>query len=313
MNKPVFLIFLCFFAVGRYGLAEDQKKVSSLEEHVNLCSSTECYTIIKTLGEGLFGTVYLVVDSKGQRFALKSYKKHENPLFSETLFAIGEREFARGRQLNHPNIIKSFEYFRCDTLNSVSDNLILQFIEGTKLSKTNKHDLTREQAAKNAINLCNALRYALSLDYLHLDLHENNVMIDDKKEIMVIDLASFFSKDEAFDMFRIQKEMARVQEFQKEFQKEFQPWVNNNIVNQPDYANYKSQLYLNYFEKISDLCIAIFLKSNIKRDERINIQTEIKSIFWNYAIDIEEEITLPLDYYFEKLEEVLNRFILASS
>lgn len=188
MNK--FIVLLIFFAAF---ITE-----CFAEANLKICSSTECYTIIEKLGEGFFGNVYSVENSKGEKFALKSYKHHdENP--QTNLLGDMEREFQRGQTLNHENIIRSIDLFTfSNASNEMTNNLILQLVEGSTLFETPRGTLSPEQALNAAKQFSDALRYALSNDLLHLDLHTGNVMVSNQGDIMVIDLASFFSFDEIF-------------------------------------------------------------------------------------------------------------------
>ena len=140
------------------------------------------------MGEGAFGTVYAVTNSEGQPFAIKSYKHQTDPEMENSSFADASREFQRGQTLDHPNIIKSFDLFA----NQNTNNLVLQFVEGETLFDKKKSSLSAEEAIRASVQFCHTLRYALSLDLLHLDLHGGNIMVNNNKEIMVIDLASFF-------------------------------------------------------------------------------------------------------------------------
>jgi len=272
VNRFILFLLLCFISFARFCSAEQQKGD-------RICSSTECYQVIEKLGEGLFAEIYVAEDLNGKRFALKFYK--ENSAFSESLHLVGEREFLRGQQLNHPNIIKSFDYFTPS--NDSSNILVLQFVEGKTYSKLDKGILAKEQSIKNAINFCNAIRYALTLDLVNLDIHDRNVMLDDNENIIIIDLASFFTLEEVTNISLAQNEL---QHWNQEFD--------------------IGKFYVMYFEKVADFCTDILLKANFLRDEKINIKIEIKKIVWSHMEDFEEEQMKPIDFYFDKLIETIN-------
>jgi hypothetical protein len=163
-----------------------------------ICSGEQCYTIVETLGAGAFGQVFKVEDRRGKPLALKVYHQPSNPSdLNGAPYEDVAREYERGQQLSHPHIVKSIDYFTepadGDKINSY---LFLQFIKGNTLWRTMSGDLTIQQAASAALDFTKAAHHAASRKLLHLDLHEGNVMVDDKKEIMVIDLASFFTVEE---------------------------------------------------------------------------------------------------------------------
>lgn len=164
-----------------------------------IVSPTNSYTILNELGAGAFGRVYEVEDSEGQKFALKSYKSDEKG-FSFSLYEDCDREFSRGQVLDHPHIIKSFEVFsNISDSNQQTDNLILQLVQGKTVHSTAKGILSKEEGVQAALQIYDALHYAFTCEYLHLDLHEGNVMLSDQEGLMIIDLASFFSFEELFN------------------------------------------------------------------------------------------------------------------
>ena len=64
-------------------------------------------------------------------------------------------------------------------------------------------------------------------------------------------------------------------------------------------------LYATYFENISEICIDIITKSDLNKQDRINMRGEIKKLAWSYTEDANEGLDIPIDYYFDKLSEVL--------
>lgn len=180
---------------------EDSYDYYYQEPEVNLttvCSTKECYTPIDLLGEGSFGKVYSVVDSQGTIYAMKSYKDQSWD-YIELLETFGsvEREYERGQLLNHPNIIRSYDFFKSDIENGEQNsNLVLQYVDGKPIYKVKHPELSKETAITASLELIDAMRYALSFDLLYLDLHEGNIMLDKNNKIMVIDLASFFDFEE---------------------------------------------------------------------------------------------------------------------
>lgn len=169
-----------------------------------ICSPTECYNILAKLGEGAYGEVFAVENSQGEQFALKTYKIYEEGEVINSIYTDSEREFLRGQSLNHPHIIKSIDFFASTNDSSQStQNLILQLVRGQTLFATSKGTLSANQAINNAFMLNDALKYALSLGYMHLDLHAGNLMVNEHSEVMVIDLASFYTFEEILFGFEV--------------------------------------------------------------------------------------------------------------
>jgi hypothetical protein len=196
MKNVLFLIIFGFLTTSGFA-AEKQSNYSELTE---ICSQTECYTILKKLGEGAFGKVYAVEDSKGQQFALKSYK-YPGAVTSH-YYNDMEREFLRGQIFDHPNIIKSYDFFVFETPDHIqTHNLVLQLVNGKTLADTLRGALTERESMEISIQFIGAIEYAFSQGYMHLDLHGNNIMLSDEPNIMIIDIASFATFDEVIHQF----------------------------------------------------------------------------------------------------------------
>lgn len=184
---------VCFLLAGVSSYAQEI-------ESKQVCSPTECYTILKKLGEGAFGEVFEVENSKGMKFALKTIKDTgmNHPFTNPT------REFEVGQLLDHPNIIRSFDLFSfVNDKSEKTENLILQLVNGQILYSVGRGELSKSEAAHAAITLCNALQYAHSMGLIHIDLHFANLMLDEKLGIMIIDLASFIDPEKFSEMFLI--------------------------------------------------------------------------------------------------------------
>ncbi|CUI16701.1 putative secreted protein [Candidatus Protochlamydia naegleriophila] len=225
MNRFFILIFILLVNLNTNGFATEQAK-TGVEIGEAICSSNDCYQIIEELGEGAFGKVYAVENSTGERFALKSYKRptelpketvsevdseesNHQLNFMDTLADV-QREFLRGQQLDHSHIIKSFDFFTSSTADGEPISfLVLQLVEGKSVYYTKKKAFSQEEVTRAAMQFSDALHYALSQGFFHLDLHENNVMLSDQATAMVIDLASFFTFEEIFGYVKNQTTQAK--------------------------------------------------------------------------------------------------------
>lgn len=213
MNRLFILILILLINLSGSGFATEQEKNNGIEIGQTICSSSECYQISEELGEGAFGKVYAVENSTGERFALKSYKRPATPdsenekseLDFMKILGDVQREFLRGQQLDHPHIIKSFDFFTSFAVEKEPISfLVLQLVDGKSVYYTKKKAFSQEEVVRAAMQFSDALLYALSQGFFHLDLHQNNVMLSDQADAMVIDLASFFTFEEIFGYVRNQ-------------------------------------------------------------------------------------------------------------
>jgi hypothetical protein len=324
-----------------------------------ICSPSECYTIIQTLGEGVFGRVYSVIDSNGHSFAIKTHKLTEAQ-GALNFYTDGEREFLRGQILNHPNIIKTHDFFVTNAFTDKENaHIVLDLVKGETIFKTKRGSLQALQAIKAAIEFVDAVSYGLSIDLMHLDLHGGNVMLDDQSNIKVIDLASFFTLDEILSFHadpthendteeesttsnytayanvssyhktllkspseivseapriaklkhimarnpKLLKAVKKIQEEKNALTK--QPRLLKSVslmTNSTDSAQIDiSPIQLHFFDRLTDVCVALILKSDMPREEKIHLRSEIKKICWNYEEDVSAEMKPSVHHYLDRL------------
>lgn len=141
------------------------------------------YRVIKRLGAGGMGRVYLALDTRlGRHVALKFLP----PELAEDadFLARFEEEAKTASALNHPNIITIFEFAEID------GELILvsEFIEGTTLRWLLDHQqVPFETAQKIVSQIGSALKAAHAAGVVHRDLKPSNVMLRPDGYVKVID------------------------------------------------------------------------------------------------------------------------------
>ncbi len=304
-NKFLISILFAAFSLSLFSLPAQEIKNS-------ICSPTECYTILDKLGEGVFGEVYSVLDSKGRQFALKSYKIQNDLGFSDSPLGDVEREFNIGQTLDHPNIIKTYDFFTDDQLAQPISYLVLQYVDGNTLHNTENNKLSKKEAVFAAQQLVDALAYAHSMNYMYLDLHLGNIMLTSEADTMIVDLASFFSYDELFVFFNganekkamvqkkpLGKREKKLKQFLSDNPKLAQKLQNiNQMVPKSVEIDHENEFMLTflvyYFERITEVCNEIIAKSNLSRDEKTEIRIDVKKIAWEYSEDIRDDCNQPL-------------------
>ncbi len=154
------------------------------------------YRIVKALGQGAMGAVYLAHDQQLDRqVALKIPKFVAAD--SEELLARFYREARLAAALRHPNICPVFDVGEIDGRHYIT----MAFIEGRSLSEfvTGKRMQPQRQVAIVIRKLAIALDEAHARGVIHRDLKPANIMIDAKGEPIVMDfgLARRVSNEEA--------------------------------------------------------------------------------------------------------------------
>ena len=145
------------------------------------------YEIIKELGSGGFGRVFLCKDIKLQR---EVAVKRLNPVSESDLKAKEKfkKEAIRTLDLHHKNIIK-VEYFDFDE--EGIPYFVMEYLEITlKEILSQKNKLSSEETVKIAINICDALIYAHeehSESIVHKDIKPENIMFSKNGTVKLCD------------------------------------------------------------------------------------------------------------------------------
>jgi len=140
------------------------------------------YRVLDLLLRGGMGEVYVGYDEVLERkVALKAIRA-EHRLDRESKARL-LREARVLSQLAHPNICQIFEYIEGDE----ADVLALELVNGTRLSGALKEGLDSRRKLALAIELADALVAAHGKGIVHRDLKPDNVMVDEKGHVKVLD------------------------------------------------------------------------------------------------------------------------------
>jgi hypothetical protein len=173
---------ICPTCSTEYPLSErfcprDGTALRSADVHADLVGNivAERYHVIKKLGEGGMGTVYLAEHVKMGR---KSALKVMNPGMNRDADAVARfnREAANASRLNHPNICAIYDF------GETPDGLIylaMEFIEGDALTALIERAgaLAPARAATILHQSADALAVAHDYGIVHRDLKPDNIMI----------------------------------------------------------------------------------------------------------------------------------------
>ncbi|KAJ3323673.1 hypothetical protein HDV06_001403 [Boothiomyces sp. JEL0866] len=145
------------------------------------------YRLSKTVGQGEFGKVKLAHHIKtGKEVAIKLVKKEDiqKPGRTEKLI----REIDILKSLDNPYIVKLYEVLETERYVGI----VTAFASGGELFKymiTQKHRqyLKEQEAAKYFAQLIVGVEYLLNLGIVHRDLKLENLLLDENKNIVIID------------------------------------------------------------------------------------------------------------------------------
>jgi len=142
------------------------------------------YEILQLLGEGGMGAVYKARDIEVDRFV--AVKVIRPDLASRPdILARFKQELILARQVTHKNVIRIFDLGEAEGLKFIT----MDFIEGRDLKAIlrEKGKLPSGEATKIVTQICRALDAAHSEGVVHRDLKPQNIMVDAKGRITVMD------------------------------------------------------------------------------------------------------------------------------
>src|SRR5215510_6816917 len=131
------------------------------------------YRLIKELGRGGMGTVYLAYDTRlGRQAALKLLPSHlvDNPERVRRF----QREARAASALNHPNIITIYDFGQEDGRYYI----VSEFVEGRTLRNfVGSGDVSLNQILDLAVQVASALEAAHAAGIVHRDIKPENIML----------------------------------------------------------------------------------------------------------------------------------------
>ena len=150
------------------------------------------YTIVKKIGFGGMGEVYLAEDKElNRRVALKFMPPHLSR--DEECRKRFKREARAAAQLNHPNIITIYEVAEFQERPFIA----MEHIEGRSLSDIiRKKELKLSEVLELAVQICEGMYKAHRSGVIHRDIKPSNIMVDNDGRVKILDFGLASIKDE---------------------------------------------------------------------------------------------------------------------
>ena len=141
------------------------------------------FLVVKVLGEGSFGRVFLAKDEQlGRLVAVKVFK---HPIQNNKQFEVFLSEARMLAKLDHPNIVPVY-----DVINSDSEGvfIISKYLEGGSFSEIiAKGPHPYQNIAKWIATIAEALHHAHLRGLVHRDIKPDNILLDSKGNLYIVD------------------------------------------------------------------------------------------------------------------------------
>ena len=163
------------------------------------------YTLIKVIGRGGMGVVWLARDEKLERdVALKFLPEtivHDRALLDEL-----KRETRRSLELTHPHIVRIYDFVDNETSGCIS----MEYVDGDTLSNLRAdkpHKVFEAHDLKDwTSQLCDALDYAHThARIIHRDLKPANLMVNTRGDLKVSDFGISRSLSDSVSMLTMEQ------------------------------------------------------------------------------------------------------------
>jgi serine/threonine protein kinase/Tfp pilus assembly protein PilF len=141
------------------------------------------YRILKLLGEGGMGVVYLAERKDlGTQVAVKVLRDAWLSPARRERFASEQRTLA---QLNHPLIARLYD---ADTLDDGTPWFVMEYVDGVPLTHyCRKHECSVEQRLQLFRSVCEAVQHAHGHAVIHRDLKPSNVLVKSDGSVRLLD------------------------------------------------------------------------------------------------------------------------------
>jgi len=141
------------------------------------------YRILKLLGEGGMGVVYLAERTHlGTEVAIKVLRDAWLSPARRERFASEQRTLA---QLNHPQIARLYD---AATLDDGTPYFVMEYVEGIPLTQyCRKHNTSIEERLKLFRSVCEAVEHAHGHAVIHRDLKPSNILVKSDGSVRLLD------------------------------------------------------------------------------------------------------------------------------
>ena len=172
-------------------------------EFVSFLRSKEYVMVNENLGRGSFGKTVLLQDPYIDELIVAKKYEPESPEDKEPFFSTFLQEIKIMFKLNHPNVVRIFDYYAYDTL--FTGYILMEYIEGSNIAKYIENyfpDFDDPELDSIFIQLIQGFSHLELCGIAHRDIREGNILVTKDGIAKIIDFGFgkvFSSKSKAAD------------------------------------------------------------------------------------------------------------------
>ena len=238
-----------------------------MDEYYKPYEMVNGYTVLKLIGEGRYGIVYLVINERNEKYVLKQLKKETLSQTREKLFY--EEQILK--DLKSPKFPKFIGKYK----NENGEGYLLEYIEGEvfeDLFVRDSYEFSKNEIYNIGSQLLELIEELQNNNVVHRDIRLPNVILRENKEVALID----FGLARYLDNKRYVKEMDYwyLGDFlinlnyssYKETESEERPWFN-----ELDLA-FEEEIFLKKLMGIEDSYLSIEeIRNQLEKIRKLNL------------------------------------------
>jgi eukaryotic-like serine/threonine-protein kinase len=165
--------------------AIESEAASMLDESSPVHTRLGSYRLLKEIGRGGMGTVYLAERADGQFQKQVAVKMVRPVMDTEFILARFRRERQVLGRLEHPNIARLLDG---GTATNGTPYFVMEYVDGDWITRyCESKTLGVEQRLRLFLRVCSAVHYAHLQFVVHRDLKPGNILVDSKGEPKLLD------------------------------------------------------------------------------------------------------------------------------